>query len=82
MGVSKANTVSHLDGCDLRTDCLDNANALVAENHIGLQVMLIGSTETRMGSLDEKLIMLKGGSTSAGEDLALRRATESVRPKK
>lgn len=78
VGVSKSNTVSHLDGGDKGTNSLHNTNALMTENHISLQIMLIGATETGMSGLDKHFIMIKGSSASAGDDLALRRAAESV----
>ena len=66
MFVAPADAIALAESLYSRTDGLDDTAALVAEYHILLAVVLIGSTEARGGDAQEDLVGLElvglGGS--------------------
>lgn len=76
MSISKSNTISDLHRCYPRANSLNNANTLMTQDLARLQVMLIGTAETRVSSLNENITMLEDGRCLVGNDFAFGRATE------
>lgn len=69
--VTPADAVALLHVLDLRADGLNDTNTLVAETHVGVLVVKVGTAEAGGGDLDEDLIILEfrllggGGDNSA-----------------
>lgn len=78
VGVSESNTVSNLHGGNTGAKRLDDSNTLVTEHLVGLEVVLICAAKTRVGGLNEDLIVSKGGRSLVSDNAALGRATEHV----
>ena len=76
--VSVSYTVSDLDGVDTGADSLDDTDTLVAENLVGLQVVLVGTAETGVSGLDEDIVVAKSAGDLVRDDLALLGAAENL----
>lgn len=75
--VAPADAVALLQALDVGSNLVDDAGALVAEDHVGTLVVLICAAETGSGNFDEDLVTLEIWSCGFGLDnLALLAALE------
>lgn len=59
MFVAPTDAVSLLHVCDIGSDLLNNTDTLMAKDHVGLAVVLVGTAETGARDLEQDLVVLQ-----------------------